>query len=133
MKLLSFVFVFAALSASAQERIVTRVSETRVVRASDSNLTLDAENADAKKLSLDAYPNPANAEITITFSLPTKSTAKIVFYDMSGKVRATISDEQQSAGKHEIKYDLSKTPTGSYILGLVTGSDQRSKVIKVVR
>jgi hypothetical protein len=133
MKLLSVVLVFAALSASAQERIANRVDVTVATHHSDSNLTLEANTSDTKKFTLDAFPNPVKTELTITYSLPRSTTAKLLFYDMSGKVRATICDEQQSSGKHEIKYDLSETPTGSYILGLVAGSDQRSKTIKVVR
>jgi hypothetical protein len=65
--------------------------------------------------------------------VPAGVHGKLILHDMNGKIRATIWDGISSEETQEIKYDLTKTPPGSYIVGLVCGADQCSKVVTVVR
>ncbi len=143
MKLLLVGYIVCVASCvCAQERVSTAVQSKS---SSESAASPARENANpspvlAQKVqsqpttqSVSVFPNPATKELTIKYTVPTGVHGKLVLYDMNGKVRATIWDGISVEETHEIKYDLTKTPPGSYIVGLVCGADQCSKVVTVVR
>ena len=143
MKLLLVVYIVCVASCvCAQERIPTSV---QTKQNGESAASPARENANpspvlAQKVqskvaihSLSVFPNPASKELSIKYTVPTGVHGKLILHDMNGKVRATIWDGITSEPTQEIKYDLTKTPPGSYIVGLVCGSDQCSKVVTVVR
>lgn len=143
MKLLLVVYIVCVASCvCAQERIPTSV---QTKQNGESAASPARENANpspvlAQKVqskvaihSLSVFPNPASKELSIKYTVPTGVHGKLVLHDMNGKVRSTIWDGTSSEETQEIKYDLTKTPPGSYIVGLVCGADQCSKVVTVVR
>ncbi len=143
MKLLLVGYIVCVASCvCAQERVSTA---TQIKPNSESAASPARENANpspvlAQKVqskvaihSLSVFPNPASKELSIKYTVPAGVHGKLVLHDMNGKVRATIWDGISVEKTHEIKYDLTKTPPGSYIVGLVCGSDQCSKVVTVVR
>lgn len=143
MKHLLVVYIVCVASAvCAQERIQTSV---QTKQNGESAASPARENANpspvlAQKVqsqptiqSISVFPNPASKELSIKYTVPAGVHGKLVLHDMNGKVRATIWDGIAAEETQEIKYDLTKTPPGSYIVGLVCGADQCSKVVTVVR
>ena len=57
---------------------------------------------------LQNYPNPFNPNTVIRWQLATVSLVKISIYDVLGREIATILNEEQSTGEHEIEFDASK-------------------------
>lgn len=89
-------------------------------------------SASSSKLSLSIYPNPSTKGSTISFITPTRGRARLVVYDMTGRVVSTLFDAM-SEGQQEILFDASQLAAGSYIVGLVCGADQVSEIVRVVR
>ena len=61
------------------------------------------------------YPNPFNPSTTIRFTLPERSTVRLVVSDMLGKEVATLISGDLEAGAHSAEFDASKLSSGSYI------------------
>lgn len=64
------------------------------------------------------YPNPFNPTTTIRFSLPKKSTVRIVVYNLLGAAITTLVDQQLHAGSYETRWDASSMPSGVYFYRL---------------
>lgn len=60
------------------------------------------------------YPNPFNPITTISFTLPEKSNAKIILYDVLGKQVKTIYDGLAEAGKTAVDFRADGLPSGVY-------------------
>lgn len=141
MKLLLAGYICVAGSLFAQERVQTSVQTKPALESAASPARESAapspvpaqKKQDVTIQSLSVFPNPASKELSIKYTMPTGIHGKLVLHDMNGNVRATLWDGIAHEKTQEIKYDLSKTPAGSYIVGLVCGADQCSKVVTVVR
>lgn len=68
------------------------------------------------------YPNPFNPETTIEFSLPERSSARIVLINILGQVVKEVSNGYYSAGRHQIKLNASNLPSGVYFCKLDAGN-----------
>jgi hypothetical protein len=79
------------------------------------------------------YPNPASASTEITYTLPGKSDVHLSLYDLNGKEVKSFINEQQDAGKHLIKADVSSLAPGVYYYRLQAGQFSDSKRMVVVR
>jgi len=75
----------------------------------------------------DVYPNPSAESINISFFLPAEEKVSILLTDISGKISGEITDDLYRQGIHELTYDISRLPAGSYQLTLRSGSTMRSK------
>jgi hypothetical protein len=53
----------------------------------------------------DAVPNPFNPRTTISFALPAASHVELSVYDVSGRLVATLLDENRPAGTHRVEWD----------------------------
>jgi hypothetical protein len=74
----------------------------------------------------DSYPNPirtggsslaratSNSVTQISFDLPKTSHVKIAFYDVTGRLIATLANARYQAGRHEIKWNVGALPSGIY-------------------
>lgn len=79
------------------------------------------------------YPNPFNAETTIQYSLPEETHVELAVYDILGRRVATLADERQEAGYHEVNFDASELSTGTYIYEIRAGEFSQSKQLLLVK
>lgn len=72
-------------------------------------------------LGMEAYPNPTNGLINISFSLPNDENYRLVLIDMTGRV---VYEESNTAkeGLNQLHWDMSTYQTGMYILSLQSDS-----------
>ena len=70
-----------------------------------------------------AYPNPFNPTATITFDVPaqTHSNASLRIYDITGRLVATLVDEQLAPGTHTLQWQPVNLSSGLYIVQLKAG------------
>ena len=70
-----------------------------------------------------AYPNPFNPTATITFDVPaqTHSNASLQIYDITGRLVATLVDEQLAPGTHTLQWQPVNLSSGLYIVQLKAG------------
>jgi plastocyanin len=60
------------------------------------------------------YPNPFNAQTLIKYSLPQQAHVTVDIYDMLGQQVENLTDENQSAGNHEVIWNASNKATGVF-------------------
>jgi len=71
-------------------------------------------------------PNPFNATTTIEFRLPVGEKVKLEVLDITGRIVATLVDEELPAGTHQVIWDGTSTtenkemPSGIYTCRLIT-------------
>jgi hypothetical protein len=74
------------------------------------------------------YPNPVRAvnieaaaqlsSTQIRFDLPKTSHVKITVFDLAGRVIATLINENRQAGRHEVQWNISRLPAGTYFYNM---------------
>lgn len=62
--------------------------------------------AAAPKLALQAYPNPTARRVTLRYTLPAHQAVRLLLTDTQGRLLATVRQEVQAAGPHELEYAL---------------------------
>jgi len=93
------------------------------------------KNIAASQFNLHIFPNPFSDLLNINYSTATPSRVKISITDMEGSLIATLADEEQESGNHNLQFDASKNnfSTGVYYLRLIIGDEVIvSKIIKIV-
>ncbi len=76
------------------------------------------------------YPNPFNPVTKISYSLPRQGFVSLKVYNALGNEVATLLNEEQNAGMHEIFFDGSTLPTGVYYLQMT--SNDYKQIIKMI-
>lgn len=67
------------------------------------------------------YPNPFNPKTLISFGIPVAGNVTLKVYDMSGKVVATLyNNEFLSEGLRRVEFDGSELSSGVYFYSIVT-------------
>ena len=64
------------------------------------------------------YPNPFNPVTTIQYTLPHESFVRIDVYNAIGQKVATLIEEIQSTGSHQIQWAATNVPSGMYFYRL---------------
>jgi hypothetical protein len=68
------------------------------------------------------YPNPFNPETKIKFDVPKTSQVQLEVFDISGKLVATLVNEELNSGQYTVKFDASKLSSGIYIYRMRAGN-----------
>lgn len=72
-----------------------------------------------------AYPNPFNAKITISYSLQTASDINIELFNVLGQRVETLLKLSQPAGRYQISWNAGDNPTGVYFYRITAGDQAR--------
>jgi hypothetical protein len=73
------------------------------------------------------YPNPFNPMTMINYQLPITSEVEISIYNLLGQKVATLVNEQQRAGYHQVEWDASRYSSGIYYYRIEAGKYQDVK------
>lgn len=71
-----------------------------------------------------AYPNPFNPTTNIRYQLAQSGNVNLTVYDMVGRQVAVLENRVMSAGAHQVTFDAGHLASGVYIYRLVTGEQQ---------
>jgi len=85
---------------------------------------------------LSNYPNPFNAQTTITYHLDNNSPVNLAIYDLSGKLVVELVNTVQSAGTQELVWNAAdkkgnKLQSGLYICKLSLGDQNYSRKLQI--
>ena len=61
------------------------------------------------------FPNPFNAETTISFDLPDKNNIELPIFNCKGEKVATLISKKMSTGKHKITWQANNLASGIYV------------------
>jgi hypothetical protein len=70
---------------------------------------------------LSNYPNPFNAQTIIQYNLPLSSEITLSIFDILGRKVATLIDEPQIAGHHQVTWNAVDMPSGIYFYRVKAG------------
>ena len=103
----------------------------RINCASAVNMVLSATNDEPNApndFALYAnYPNPFNAQTTISYDLSKGSFVTINIFDLLGRKTGTLISEYQDAGPHSVIWDAGNMPSGIYYYRLSAGNLSHSR------
>lgn len=68
------------------------------------------------------YPNPFNPATNISYELPVDEHVRLDVYDVVGRRVATLVNQNQNSGRHQVTFDASGLASGMYIYRLQTES-----------
>jgi hypothetical protein len=77
------------------------------------------------------YPNPFNPTTTIAFVLARTEHVALTVFDALGRRLATLAEGVRDAGHHEVEFDASGLPNGTYFYELTAGEylERKSMVL----
>ena len=79
------------------------------------------------------YPNPFNPQTTIRFSLAKATAVKLVVYDVLGRQVRVLVDGSREAGLHEVTFEASDLPSGTYLVRLETPQGSFVQTMQLVK
>ena len=84
------------------------------------------------------YPNPFTDRTTVTFRLDEPAAARLVIYDVLGRVVRTLLDETRNAGEHTLVWDgidnaSRQVPSGVYLYRLEAAGMERTRSLLYVK
>jgi hypothetical protein len=100
-----------------------------------SNDRIDSNNSKIINTAIEMsnHPNPCSSNTTIKFNVPQDTKVTLSIYDITGKVVATLVNEQRAEGTYEESLNVSDLPEGVYYCQLQTTYRSLTKPIIVAR
>ncbi len=76
---------------------------------------------------LQNYPNPFNPDTIIRYQLSNSTHVELKIFDLLGREIITLVDKEQTAGKHEAKFDCNQLNSGIYFARLTANDFTETK------
>jgi hypothetical protein len=73
------------------------------------------------------HPNPFNPATTIAFSLERAAHVELVVHDAAGRQVARLVDGVRGAGRHEVRWQPRRLPSGTYVYRLRTADGVQTR------
>lgn len=108
------------------------INSDEIVKQSASDAGIQ-NGATTVESSVNVYPNPFSDELFIAYTIEDKADVSLFLYDRNGIQIADVRvKEQQERGKHVLRFDGSKLPTGMYLYRLKIGEKtEQGRILKV--
>ena len=98
-----------------------------------TNEPLEIEERILENKSIIAYPNPFSEKVNFRFSLDSHGFTKLTIYNTLGYEIATLINEYLDAGNHEVTFDGTGFPSGTYFYILQSGSRTESGKLLLIK
>lgn len=79
------------------------------------------------------YPNPSNPTTTIRYSLPSRTHVTFAVFNPLGQHIATLVNETQDAGHHDVRFEGRGLASGAYFYRLQAGDFVQTKRFVILR
>jgi len=79
------------------------------------------------------FPNPGNPGTVIRYALPAAGHASLKVFDVTGREVAVLVDREMTAGRHEVSFDATGLPSGTYFCQLQHNGRARTVKLVVVK
>jgi hypothetical protein len=99
-----------------------------------NNLQANQENEIITKATLQVFPNPVRSSAIINFSLPVRSNATLLLYNLKGQLESSLFSGQLEANENKkMSLDASALASGEYILRLSGGEIDLTRKLLINR
>lgn len=71
------------------------------------------------------YPNPFNPTTTIRFTLEQTTRAILTIFDIKGRQRAALLDQELAPGMHSVVWNAAESASGTYLCRLLTPQGEK--------
>jgi hypothetical protein len=82
---------------------------------------------------LQNYPNPFNPSTIITYTLERSTQVRLRVFNLVGREVATLVNERQAPGRHDVVFDASPFAAGVYFYQLSTPGSVMTRKLVVLR
>ena len=82
---------------------------------------------------LKCFPNPFNAQTTISFSLMNNSHVEISIYDITGRLVEVVTNKAYPVGEHSIVWNAGNMPSGMYFARLATDKSSTTERLVLLK
>lgn len=79
------------------------------------------------------YPNPFNPVTNIHYQVPNSSKVSLQVFDIMGRLVQTLVDENQNAGKYQVKFNGAQLASGIYFYRLKAGKNTLSRMLTLIK
>lgn len=79
------------------------------------------------------YPNPFNPSTVISFDIPENGLASLKVYDLTGRLVATLIDNNVSAGRYQLTFNAGRFSSGVYFYELKTSTFSSVKKFTLIK
>ncbi|HZV12475.1 MAG TPA: T9SS type A sorting domain-containing protein, partial [Candidatus Kapabacteria bacterium] len=113
---------------------------TNAIHSTSATFTIGNANAVTERSSspegfvlYQSHPNPFQSVTDIAFDMPHESNVTLSVYDEAGKLVQTLFDNIASAGMHDVTFNASDLPSGTYTYELEAGGVKLSRNMVVIK
>jgi hypothetical protein len=82
---------------------------------------------------LKVYPNPTNAQTTVSFGLTSSQEVKIEVYNVTGVMVYSTDLKMMTAGDHTVTLNSSNFESGMYTVKMVAGKETTTSQLSVIK
>jgi hypothetical protein len=79
------------------------------------------------------YPNPFNPATTIMFDVPSNAAVRLEVFNTLGQVVADLVSGEVAAGRHTVRFDASKLPSGLYVVRMQSGEFVAMRKVNLIK
>ena len=91
------------------------------VRGNGSSFTKqDVPTSVAGTTLINAYPNPTNSDVTVSFIVPLNGMVRIALYNALGQKVTDLREEYLNAANYTTSFNVSDLPSGTYHVRMTT-------------
>ncbi len=118
---------------------IARIQDSLFVVAAIQNAVSGTKNASSdfpKMFTLEQnYPNPFNPTTTIQFEIGKRAKVSVVLFDATGKIVASLLNEQKEVGVHTLRWDGRNgngvsVSSGTYFYRLIASADDGTRFVE---
>ena len=98
-----------------------------------TNISSDIDLVPQKTFLFDAYPNPFNAQTTISYELVNSAYVALQVYDILGREVETLVNKQKQAGYHQTIWNADDLSSGVYFYRIIAGDYIETKKMVLLK
>ncbi len=84
-------------------------------------------------LSMHNYPNPFNAQTTITYQLPVSGHVRLEVYNINGQLVELLIDRHEDPGEKAVTWNAANIPSGVYLYNLMAADQGIAKKMILIK